>query len=179
MDLLCSHCGRMFSAPATQPGRMVECAHCHKDVRVPDLAEGSPELAPQPLKAEDGPQEDFLTKAKLALKRKLLLECPGCHEPVTVDQRLAGRRVTCPQCAHEIMVPLPYDPQQPPRQREAPPSAVAGEAPHAHDELDEMLTSPSGWNVTPAATFLSWLLTAATAVLIAAMAGLLVGIFRK
>ena len=169
----------MFSAPDALPGRMVECSHCHQAVRVPDLAEGSPELAPQPLKAEDGPQEDFLTKAKLALKRKLLLECPGCNEPVTVDQRLAGRRVACPKCSHEIVVPLPYDPQQPPRHREAPPSAVVSEDPHAHDELDDMLTSPAGWNTTPAGTFLSWLLTAVTAVLIAAMAGLLLGIFHK
>lgn len=169
----------MFSAPDTLPGRMVECSHCHQSVRVPDLGEDSPDLAPQPLKAEDGPQEDFLTKAKLALKRKLLLECPGCNEPVTVDQRLAGRRVTCPKCSHEIVVPLQYDPQQPPRQRQAPPSAVVSEDPRVYGELDEMLASPPGWNITPAGTYLSWLLTAATAMLIAAMAGLLLGLLRR
>jgi DNA-directed RNA polymerase subunit RPC12/RpoP len=53
--------------------------------------------------------DDFLTKAKLLLQRKLLVICGSCGERLTVEQRLAGRTLRCPACGGQILIPHQAD----------------------------------------------------------------------
>ena len=57
--------------------------------------------------------------------------CPGCHNAVAQDQRLAGQAVACPRCGATFLMPRsngppPYQPLQP--QFSAPEKQQLGEA---------------------------------------------------
>lgn len=114
MELLCGGCGRTISVADGKPGGEVECAHCGRKIRIPAMgrheaprAEGE---VPSPLEPGDDMADEFLTKARLSLRKKLLMVCGSCGERLTVEQRLAGNVMRCPACGESIRIPeLAYD----------------------------------------------------------------------
>lgn len=125
MKLLCGKCGNTLNVVWDQAGRACRCPHCGHtihmpatddslppaDERYPDKCAASPQGAPGacgPVE-DDGVEDDFLTKAKLLLQRKLLVVCGSCGERLTVEQRLAGKVLRCPACGGQIHIPLQAD----------------------------------------------------------------------
>jgi DNA-directed RNA polymerase subunit RPC12/RpoP/predicted RNA-binding Zn-ribbon protein involved in translation (DUF1610 family) len=103
MNLLCGHCGRSFSVEDEAGGGRVPCPHCEAEVVVPSFDEEPGEAVAA--RADRGETEEFLTKARLALKKKLLVVCTACDERLTVQQRLAGQVVRCPACGESLRIP--------------------------------------------------------------------------
>ena len=108
MDILCGGCGRTLTLDDGEVPRDLACPNCGRLIRTSAMEEGAPEEDARllaPLEAEDDLADDFLTKARLALKKKLLVVCGSCGEKLTVDQRLAGGPARCPSCGKQIQVP--------------------------------------------------------------------------
>ncbi len=123
MDILCGGCGRTLTVDDTDVVGDLPCPHCGRLIRVSAmddevLAEDDRLLAP--LQAEDDLADDFLTKARLALKKKLLVVCGSCGERLTVHQRLAGTGARCPSCGKLIQVPSISGDGEPLERRRAP-----------------------------------------------------------
>ena len=114
MELLCGGCGRTTSVADEQLGDEIECAHCGRKIRIPAVgrheAPRAEEEALRPLEPGDDMADEFLTKARLSLRKKLLMVCGSCGERLTVEQRLAGNVMRCPACGESIRIPeLAYD----------------------------------------------------------------------
>lgn len=114
MELLCGGCGRTTSVADGKLGGEVECTHCGRKIRIPAMgrheAPRAEEEALRPLEPGDDMADEFLTKARLSLRKKLLMVCGSCGERLTVEQRLAGNVMRCPACGESIRIPeLAYD----------------------------------------------------------------------
>jgi len=108
MELLCGGCGKTLTVDDSRAGGQVRCPACGRVLQVPRLDEVSVE--PEggllvPLAEEEEFADEFLTKARLALKRKMLVVCGSCGQRLTVEQRLAGKVGRCPACGERIQVP--------------------------------------------------------------------------
>lgn len=119
MEILCGGCGRQVEVDDSLAGSRFRCEHCGRIIDVPPLDE-EPAEAPgalRPIEAQDDLADDFLTKARLALKKKLLVVCEACGERLTVEQRLAGKLARCPSCGEQIRIPgsteeIPAEPEE-------------------------------------------------------------------
>ena len=114
MELLCGKCGSTLNVVWDQAGQDIQCPHCGHTIHVPAMDDSLPpadEHYPgEPVEAAgETDEDDFLTKAKLLLQRKLLLVCGSCGERLTVEQRLAGKVLRCPACGGQIHIPLQAD----------------------------------------------------------------------
>jgi len=109
VELLCGGCGRTLSVEDGDAGQDVRCAYCGRRIRIPALgADDSVTVAEDvlvPMDQREDLADDFLTKARLALKNKLLVVCGACGERLTVEQRLAGKVARCPSCGEQIHIP--------------------------------------------------------------------------
>jgi len=109
VELLCGGCGRTLSVEDADAGQDVRCAYCGRRIRIPALDADEPAIvAPDvlvPMDQRENLADDFLTKARLALKKKLLVVCGACGERLTVEQRLAGKVARCPSCGEQIHIP--------------------------------------------------------------------------
>ncbi len=117
MKLLCGKCGNALNVVWDQAGRACRCPHCGHTIHMPATDDSLPpadERYPDKCAASCGPveddgEDDFLTKAKLLLQRKVLVICGSCGERLTVEQRLAGKVLRCPACGGQIHIPLQAD----------------------------------------------------------------------
>ncbi len=110
MDLLCGGCGRTLSVDDSAAGSELRCTHCGRAIHVPVDEHPTNTQAQEllaPLDEEEHLADEFLTKARLALKKKLLIVCGSCNERLTVEQRLAGKVARCPACGEQIRIPAP------------------------------------------------------------------------
>ena len=106
MEILCANCGRMLSLEQDRVGRDVRCPYCGNIVHVPAMGDGSTCTdAPTEPDHEQHLPDEFVTKAKLLLQKKLLVVCGSCGERLTVDQRLEGKTIQCPSCGSTVDVP--------------------------------------------------------------------------
>ncbi len=107
MELLCGKCGNTLNVVWDQAGQDIRCPHCGNTIHIPAMD------ASVPTHDEDGfgapAEDDFLTKARLLLQRKLLVICGSCGERLTVEQRLAGKTLRCPACGGQIRIPHQAD----------------------------------------------------------------------
>ncbi len=110
LELLCGGCGNTLTVDDDQSGE-VRCARCGRMIPIPSMeAADRPNDEASllvPLDAQEDFADEFLTKAKLALKKKLLVVCGSCDERLTVHQRLAGKVARCPACGGQIRIPAP------------------------------------------------------------------------
>lgn len=116
MELLCGGCGGTLLVEDAAAGSEQRCPHCGRAIRVPGAApaEGAGQDKPvTPLPEGDDLADEFLTKARLALKKKLLVVCGSCGERLTVEQRLAGNVARCPACGGQIRIPAPSRYEEP------------------------------------------------------------------
>ena len=97
MDLLCGQCGHTLRVEDDSPRSEHTCPACGHVIRVP--------ADDAPAGAEADLADEYLTKARLSLRKKLLVRCPSCGERLTVEQGLAGRTILCPECREQIDVP--------------------------------------------------------------------------
>ncbi len=108
MEVLCGGCGKLLLVPDGAAGGRTRCPKCGRQIRLPELdARTAPSARPAP-PGEDGEGEladEFLTRARLALKNKLLVDCPRCGERLTVAQHLAGQVTRCPACGGQVQIP--------------------------------------------------------------------------
>lgn len=112
MNLLCGGCGRNVEVGDDHAGGAVNCPHCGHGIRVPTLGSASAEdldAEAALLTQDEDLADEFLTKAKLALKKKMLVQCGACKERLTVQHRLAGKVVRCPSCGGQIQLPALAD----------------------------------------------------------------------
>ncbi len=120
MKLLCGKCGNTLNVVWGQAGRAcdstelaeVRCPHCGHTIHMPATDDSLPPADgrhPDKSVEDDRWEDDFLTKAKLLLQRKVLVICGSCGERLTVEQRLAGRVLRCPACGGQIHIPLQAD----------------------------------------------------------------------
>jgi hypothetical protein len=133
MQILCGQCGRTIQANDAQAGSTVRCPHCGRGIRLPaaDQQAAQPEEGLlTPLEADEDLADEFLTKARLALKKKLLVVCGSCGERLTVEQRLAGKVARCPACGGPIRIPAQ------PEEKFIEPEEVLTDAPSGRDALD-------------------------------------------
>ena len=116
MQLLCGRCGNTIKADDSSVGGTLHCPHCNHLIPVPRMDEtrAEQEASLARLASEEDLADEFLTKAKLSLKRKLLVVCGSCGERLTVQQRLAGKTSRCPACGADIAVPS-MNAEMPPR----------------------------------------------------------------
>lgn len=106
MEILCANCGRMLSLEQDRVGRDVRCPYCGNIVHVPAMGDESTCTdAPTESHHEQHLPDEFVTKAKLLLQKKLLVVCGSCGERLTVDQRLEGKTIQCPSCGSTVDVP--------------------------------------------------------------------------
>ena len=115
MELLCGGCGGTLSVEDAA-GSEQRCPHCGRAIRVPGAApaEGAGQDTPvTPLPEGDDLADEFLTKARLALKKKLLVVCGSCGERLTVEQHLAGNGARGPACGGQIRIPAPSHYEEP------------------------------------------------------------------
>jgi len=111
VDVLCGGCGKTLTVDDRVTGDL-PCPHCGRLIRISAMEEAPPDDPDRilaPLEEEDDLADDFLTKAKLALKKKLLVVCGACQERLTVEQRLSGKVARCPACGQQIRVPAVVD----------------------------------------------------------------------
>ncbi len=107
MELLCGKCGKTLNVVWVQAGQTIQCPHCGNTIHVPAMDESD---RPMDEHYSGGlGDDDFLTKARLLLQRKLLVVCGSCGERLTVEQRLAGRTLRCPACGEQIRIPHQAD----------------------------------------------------------------------
>ena len=106
MDVLCGKCGKSFSVDEKRSGPEVPCPHCHAITRLP-TPNGATPPSPPP-EESDG----FLIKARLALKKKMLVLCPACSLRMIVRQKLSGKIIQCPACSHQVTVPTSFMPAE-------------------------------------------------------------------
>lgn len=106
MEILCGGCGKTLVIGEAAQGD-VQCPHCGRVIPAAllygELA--SPAGAVARLEAAEESSDEFVTKARLALKRKLLVVCGHCRQKLSVEQRLAGTTGRCPACGGEIRIP--------------------------------------------------------------------------
>lgn len=103
MEILCGGCGKMLTVDETGAAS-AQCPHCG---RVIQLSADAPDESQtvEVLSQEDDLADEFLTKARLSLKKKLLVICGACHQRLTIEQRLAGKVIRCVACGGQIRVP--------------------------------------------------------------------------
>ena len=114
MEILCSNCGKTFSFRQDLIGRDIRCPYCGHVVRAALISKSDSKSAKgtedeADVKTETTSQEEFpdefVTKAKLLLRKKLLVVCESCGKRLTVEQRLEGKTVRCPSCQAFVHVP--------------------------------------------------------------------------
>ena len=109
MDVLCGGCGRTLTLDDGEAVHDVPCPHCGRLIQVSAMDGDGPgdddDRMLAPLDASDDLDDDFLAKARLALRKKLLVVCRSCQEKLTVNQKLAGMTARCPSCGKKIVVP--------------------------------------------------------------------------
>ncbi|MCD6378749.1 MAG: hypothetical protein J7L99_07870 [Planctomycetes bacterium] len=114
MEILCSNCGKTFSLRQDLIGHDIRCPYCGHVVRAALISESDSKSAKgtkdeADVKTETTSQEEFpdefATKAKLLLRKKLLVVCESCGKRLTVEQRLEGKTVRCPSCQAFVHVP--------------------------------------------------------------------------
>ena len=99
MDVLCGGCGKTLTADDNAGGTELRCPYCGRTILVPVPSdEAAPAERGTPADRRVELADEFLTKARLALKKKLLVVCGSCGERLTVEQRLAGKVARCPAC---------------------------------------------------------------------------------
>ncbi len=107
MELLCGKCGNTLNVVWEQSGQDIRCPHCGNTIHIPVMDDSAPTHDEDD---SDAPADDeFLTKARLLLQRKLLVICGSCGERLTVEQRLAGKVLRCPACGGQIHIPHQAD----------------------------------------------------------------------
>jgi DNA-directed RNA polymerase subunit RPC12/RpoP len=162
----CPHCGRVMAFQEhDEPGQTVEV-----------------------LSQEDDLADEFLTKARLSLRKKLLVVCGACHQRLTIEQRLAGRVIRCVACGGQIRVPNmgqdepEYAPpstqsprQQGPQDAAGSHVAAAEESPEATDLAAAGATDKDQPPATPAASRRGRVGKKSTFVALAVCAALLAG----
>jgi len=152
VKILCGGCRRQIEVDDALAGGEVQCPSCNRMIHVPSLDAVAAEEPPRP--GADGGAGDladeFVAKARLALRKKLLVVCESCGERLAVEQRLAGNVARCPSCGEQIVIPsvaeddlpvssedLMAEPDQPPslditeRATEGPGTAPAAARPAA------------------------------------------------
>lgn len=92
----------MLKLETAQAGS-ARCPHCGRVMDFGELDESGQTV--EVLSQEDDLADEFLTKARLALKKKLLVVCGACHQRLTIEQRLGGKVVRCVACGGQIRVP--------------------------------------------------------------------------
>ena len=111
MEVLCGGCGKTLTAEESFAGGEIHCPHCGRTIRVPAMDDAAAPADEQdlltPLAPEDDFANEFVAKARLALKKRLLLACGACGQRLTVKQSLAGRTARCPVCGGRIHIPAP------------------------------------------------------------------------
>ena len=114
MEILCGGCGKTLAVDDGHVEQDLPCPHCGRLIRISAMdGDGTDERLLAPLEAKDDLADDFLTKAKLALKKKLLVVCGSCGERLTVQQKLAGKMARCPACGKQIRVPAVAEDREP------------------------------------------------------------------
>ncbi len=117
MEVLCGGCGKTLTVEESFAGGEIHCPHCGRVIRVPAMDDPAAPADEQelltPLTPEDEFANEFVTKARLALKKRLLLACGACGQRLTVKQSLAGRTARCPVCGGQIHIPAPSIYEQP------------------------------------------------------------------
>ena len=112
MELLCGKCGRTQNFEPDQAGRACYCLHCGHTIHVPAAGGSQPtggDDCPPVSEHGDAGEDEFLTKARLMLQRKVLVICGSCGERLKVEQRLCGKVLRCPACGRQINIPLQSD----------------------------------------------------------------------
>lgn len=110
MQLLCGQCGNTLTVDDSKAGEDFQCPHCGRTIHVPapDDSAVPSDRQYRPGSDEAGGErfeDDFLTKAKLLLQKKLLVVCGSCGERLTVEVRLGGKVLRCPACGGQIRIP--------------------------------------------------------------------------
>jgi DNA-directed RNA polymerase subunit RPC12/RpoP len=164
MDLLCGKCGKSFPVDEAQTAADVNCPHCAAPVRVATLSS-----EPAPLPPEEA--DEFLIKARLALKKKMLLLCPGCSLRLVVKQKMSGKVIQCPACSHQLTVPEGFMP--PDAEAAMQPSAQAGAQASAVQAGFRMPAIAVYEDSSP----VRWLAAAVAAIILATAAGFATGYF--
>jgi len=106
VEVLCGGCGKLLFVPDGAAGGRTRCPKCGRQIRLPETDAVAAPAPPSP--GEDGEREladEFLTRARLALKKKLLVDCPRCGQRLTVAQHLCGQVTRCPACGGQVRIP--------------------------------------------------------------------------
>lgn len=107
MIVLCGGCGQTVVVGDKVAGGDLLCPYCHRMLRISAMAGDAPAKNGPILgsyETDDDLTDDFLTHARLALKKKLLVVCASCGRRLEVDQRLAGGAGLCPACGGEVHI---------------------------------------------------------------------------
>ncbi|MFP3937781.1 MAG: hypothetical protein ACLFVW_05525 [Phycisphaerae bacterium] len=101
MQLVCGYCGWTIDADGREPGEVMACPRCGRDVRVPRLT-GDDDCEPV---------VGFAEQAREAMKNvpTARVTCGGCGHSFTVGLRMCGRAVRCPSCGAAVRIPYPED----------------------------------------------------------------------
>ena len=107
MRILCGGCGRQIEVDDPLAGGQIQCEFCSRIIHVPALDGAAGDAPPRPDAVEAGDEltDEFVAKARLALRKKLLVVCVSCGERLAVEQRLAGNVARCPSCGGQIVIP--------------------------------------------------------------------------
>jgi predicted RNA-binding Zn-ribbon protein involved in translation (DUF1610 family) len=107
INMRCSSCGKMLSAPASAAGKKAKCPSCGQVMIVPNAAPPAGELvAPPPPSAPSSPQVSIDPSARLPsnpsrVSTSAIVDCT-CGAKVSLPAESAGRAIRCPQCNNGI-----------------------------------------------------------------------------
>ncbi len=164
MDVLCSKCGKSFPVDERRAGPEATCPQCHATVRVPTL---SSDASAFPAGEES---EEFLIKARLALKKKMLVVCPGCSLRMIVRQKMSGKLIQCPACSHQVTVPVGFMPAEGEASEFVPAEAVQAPAGRSTFQMPAIAIYEDSSPVR-------WLAAAVAAIVVCTAAGFATGYF--
>jgi DNA-directed RNA polymerase subunit RPC12/RpoP len=143
VDLLCGGCGNTLAVDDGKAGQSIECPRCNHVIHVPGGDDDEGLLDPSRSSHPPGKEvaDEFLTKARMVLKRKLLVQCGHCGERLTVSQRMSGKQARCPSCSKDIHIPSFQTDELPPRRaKDGAPEAQPAEQ-EAGEELEEVVVA--------------------------------------
>ena len=97
----CPHCHQRLAVPEAALGRTISCPICSGHIGLP--AKKTPAAAPGAPPADAAPRPVGNTPPPP--KGEIRFSCSKCTVNIVIDERAAGRKITCQRCGSQLIVP--------------------------------------------------------------------------
>ena len=98
----CPHCQQRLGVPEAALGRRILCPSCEGPIQLPER--GKPQTEP----AASRPVSMLKDSSEEGKRQKgdIKFSCPSCEAHLVIEERGAGKQISCPYCGAGIHAPL-------------------------------------------------------------------------